>query len=64
MIGQNKCIKCEKQGLPSKALLNTLVSSNDFGNDAGNRGTTQSRQGKAKLIDCIKCSSCGHSWII
>ena len=58
-----KCIKCNTETIASKALLNTLVSSNDFGNDAGTRGTTQSRIGKPKLINCQKCPNCGHSFI-
>ena len=57
-----KC-KCGGIGKHSKALLNTLVSFSDFGNDAGKRGTTQSRVGKAKMVDCIKCQTCGHSWV-
>ena len=61
---RNQCRVCGGEGKPSKAMLNTLVSFNDFGNDAGQRGTTQSRIGEANLVDCIKCSSCGHSWII
>lgn len=43
------------------AYQNTLVSFNDFGNDAGQIGTTQSRCGKAALKVVRKCSSCGHS---
>lgn len=57
------CNKCNGNAKPSKALLNQLVSFNDFGNDAGSRGTTQSRSGKAELVDCLKCTDCGHSWI-
>ena len=57
-----KC-RCGGTGNRSQAALNTLVSFNDFGNDAGSRGTTMSRVGKAQLVDCIKCIACGHSWI-
>lgn len=56
-----KCNKCKSDMKPSKALMNTLVSFNDFGNDAGSRGTTLSRNGKAVLIDCYKCITCGRS---
>lgn len=60
---RNQCNKCGGAGIPSKALNNTLVGFDDFGGDAHKRGTTQSRAGKAQLVDCIKCTSCGHSWI-
>lgn len=55
--------KCGNKTIKSKAYLNTLISFNDFGNDAGQRGTTLSRLGTAKLVDCRKCISCGHSFI-
>lgn len=57
------CRECGTIGKPSKAMLNELVSFDDFGNDAGKRGTTQSRVGKAQLVNCTKCPNCGHSWI-
>ena len=57
------CKKCNGVGLPSKGLLNTLVSAEDFGNDAGSIGSTQYRGGQARLVDCLKCNKCGHSWI-
>ena len=57
------CKECGCIGKPSKALLNQLVSFDDFGNDAGKRETTQSRHGEAKEVDCLKCPNCGHSWI-
>ena len=57
------CRKCNGECKPSKALLNQLVSFDDFENDAGNIGTTQSRVGEAKLVDCYKCENCGHSFI-
>lgn len=62
-LDNNKCFKCGTIAVNSKALNNTILSFNDFGNDAGKRGTTQSRVGKAQLIDCKKCPSCGHSWV-
>lgn len=60
---KNKCKKCGGECKKSKALLNSLVSSNDFGNDAGERGTTVSRIGRPKLVECLKCVNCGHSFI-
>jgi len=46
------------------ALDNTLISYDDFGGDKGNRGSTQSKEGKAKLFKVRKCESCGHSHTI
>jgi len=63
MKTKNVCRKCDGNGKPSKVLLNAMVSFNDFGNDAGSRGTTQARVGSASLVDCIKCEDCGHSWV-
>ncbi len=60
---RNQCKKCGGEGKPSKAFNNTIVYYDDFGKDAGSRGTTGSRQGTAKLVDCIKCKLCGHSWV-
>ena len=45
----------------STAYINTIVSFDDFGNDAGERGTTVSRCGPVKIIKVRKCSACGHS---
>ena len=56
-----KCPKCKITMIKSKALQNTLHYSNDFGNDAGQRGTTGSRSGEAILINVIKCPQCGYS---
>lgn len=58
-----KCKKCGGIGKPSQALLNTIVGYEDFGNDKGSVGTTLSRKGPAKIVDCMKCESCGHSWV-
>lgn len=57
------CRECGNIGKPSKGLLNGLVSFEDFGSDAGQRGTTQSRVGEAELVDVLKCVNCGHSWV-
>lgn len=60
-IIHNTCFVCGGLMQDSTAIQNTLVSSNDFGNDVGKRGTTQSRIGPAKQIIVRKCTSCGHS---
>ncbi len=56
-----KCQKCKITMVKSKALQNKIVYSNDFGSDAGQKGTTGSRTGKANLIDVMKCPQCGYS---
>lgn len=58
------CRECGGETKDSKVLVNSLVSFNDFGGDAGKRGTTQSRVGTAKLQNCKKCVDCGHSYIL
>ena len=63
-IIKNTCFKCGGSMKPSKALVNTIVSFDDFGNDAGQSGTTLSPVGKPKLINVNKCSCCGHSYQI
>ena len=50
---RNKCRKCGGEGKPSKGYMNfhniqTIDLSKEF---------------KTKLLNCIKCTSCGHSWI-
>ena len=57
-----RCFKCGGIMKEGVALENTLISSDDFGNDAGTRGTTQSRIGPAKIIKVYKCSTCGQSF--
>jgi len=44
-----------------EALDNTYVYYDDFGGDAGQPGTTGSKQGPAKIIQVRKCQTCGHS---
>jgi rubrerythrin len=46
----------------STALKNTWVSFDDFGNDAGQPGTTENRIGKAVKVKVWKCPECGHSF--
>ena len=60
----NLCYVCGGLMTDGEALDNTLISYDDFGGDAGNRGTTQSKDGEAKLIKVRKCQSCGHSHTI
>lgn len=57
----NTCFVCGGLMVDSIAFQNTLVSSDDFGNDSNTRGSTQSRIGEAKQIKVRKCQSCGHS---
>ena len=57
----NTCFVCGGLMKDSTAFQNTLVSSDDFGNDSGQRGTTQSRVGEPQYLKVRKCSSCGHS---
>ena len=59
-VFDNSCKRCGGLLEDSTALLNGLVF---FGNDAGQRGTTQSRIGIAKIVSCKKCKECGHSFI-
>ncbi len=58
---RNTCFVCGGLMKNGTSYQNTLISSEDFGNDIGQRGTTQSRMGKAKQIKVRKCLSCGHS---
>jgi len=51
---------CDGIMRPSKAIQETLVSGlPDFPGDE--TGITLSAGGPGKLIDCIKCNTCGHS---
>lgn len=58
---RNTCFECGGLMEDSAAYINTIVSFDDFGNDAGERGTTVSRCGPVKIIKVRKCSACGHS---
>ena len=59
IFSKNKCPKCFSEMKPSKALLDILEGIPDF------IGTTEvctvSACGKAKLINCLKCTECGFS---
>lgn len=58
---RNTCFECGGLMKDSIAFQNSLVSFNDFDNDFGSRGTTQSYSGPAKQVQVRKCSQCGHS---
>lgn len=60
-IIRNTCFVCGGLMEDSTAFQNSNVLFNDFGDDAGSRGTTQSRVGPAQQIKVRKCKSCGHS---
>ena len=47
------CHKCGGTGKPSKGYMN-------FHNI---QTSDRSKEFETKLLDCIKCTSCGHSWI-
>lgn len=47
------CRKCGGNGKPSKAIMNFHnIQTQDL-----------NKEFETKLLDCIKCESCGHSWI-
>lgn len=60
-IIHNLCFVCGGIMQDSTAFQNQLVSFDDFGDDAGQKGTTQSRVGTAKQVIVRKCTDCGHS---
>jgi hypothetical protein len=50
---RNQCRKCGGKGEPSKGYMNFHnIQTSDL-----------SKEFETKLLDCIKCTSCGHSWI-
>lgn len=55
------CIVCGSIMKPGIAMQNSLISFSDFGQDEGQRGTTQSRTGKPAFVLVNKCQKCGHS---
>lgn len=58
------CRRCNGIGLPSKGFEDTYLESMDFHDSKpGDRGNTMSKSGPPVLLDCLKCSDCGHSWI-
>lgn len=55
------CKKCNNTMSPSKAFKNTWITHLDFIGQTNLRGCTMSRSGAAKLVDVLKCISCGYS---
>lgn len=55
------CKKCGGLCKEGTALANTIVASEDFGNDANSRGATSSYSGPAKLYKVDKCCRCGSN---
>lgn len=53
-----KCQRCGGEMKQGKALMQTVSGSPDF---ADGEVVPLSPGGTGKLIDCLKCSSCGHS---
>lgn len=58
---RNTCFVCGGIMKDSTAFQNSNVSFTDFGDDAGSKGTTQSKVGPAQQIKVRKCTACGHS---
>lgn len=48
----NQCKVCGGNGKPSKGFMNFH-----------NIQRSDAKEFETKLLDCIKCESCGHSWI-
>lgn len=63
MKNKKVCNICKSKMKKGIVLVNTMLYFDDFGNDAGQRGTTGSRLGKAYITKCYKCTKCGHSYI-
>ena len=53
------CFKCSTELKRGRALLNNLSGIGDF--HAGDAVCTVSPDGTARLIECLKCGTCGHS---
>lgn len=62
---EHSCNKCGSTTKAKKALVNELVTSEDFIGETDTRGSTQSRIGKAKLVDALQCANheCGHTFV-
>ena len=50
----NICKRCGGQGIPSKAIIS--IHNIEFPLDGSKS------EFEVRLIDCIKCKECGHSW--
>lgn len=59
----NKCRKCKTTAKPGICLKVSWFSTDDFGEDAGSRNTTLHEIYPGDLRKCLKCPTCGHSWI-
>lgn len=57
----NSCFECGGLMKDGTALDNTWVGFDDFGGDAGQRGTTVSKVGQPIMKQVRKCTVCGHS---
>ena len=56
------CRRCQTPLVPGQALQNQCVAHPDFLGDTGNEaGSTRSFSGDAKMVDVLKCPSCGYS---
>jgi uncharacterized OB-fold protein len=67
-LGNAICKKCGGTCKPGQALINNLVVTGvpDFpGDDENTRGQTLNYDhSRARMITCMKCSECGHSFTI
>lgn len=58
------CSKCDSPMTVSKGLLTVFKNHKDFGGDFADFGTTISQNSlESKIVDCLKCASCGHSYV-
>lgn len=55
------CKKCGGDCSKSKAIINLLSASSEW-NDGDMLGATLSPSNEGKLINCLKCKKCGHSF--
>ena len=55
------CRRCGGQMRLGRALISTIRGQPDF---ADGEVVTQSPGGPGRLVDCLKCSACGHSVFI
>ncbi|MEM1055151.1 MAG: hypothetical protein AAGI52_06465 [Bacteroidota bacterium] len=55
------CPRCGDTMGDGVAIENALQSSEDFGGDAGEPGTTMSMVGTGRRMACRKCGACGYS---
>lgn len=53
------CLRCLVRMVPGEALQDVLSGSGDF--HAGDDVVTLSPSGRARMVPCLKCPSCGQS---